>query len=612
MKLLKENEVKSPYDLREFLWYIIPGATFLLLIFLFEYWFAIKIRGTENFTYTDSTTVKEKILQDSISSLVRFNNQLNFNNAIGITSQKNPFDSNIYAKPSYPLTTEVLNDIARKDQRDLDSIQTLKDLQTYLWNDLHTPIFSALTITHVPIFKTKVGEKLLSENWIVAAIYLLLLLTICYIVGHVMYILGTYIFERGLVSKAYLFPSLKLLKLFDRTHPDTEPNPYEKYANQGFYKGLYSWLPTVIAFLYLLFLFKGHEEVNKIWYKWVVIGTFIFFVVLPIRLKIILYHLINWDRNRKKQSRPKASGYFYWFFVGVSIWGILSIFNPEADPMVRFWHVLIMIGILVFAVENALKETMEKNERMARYFAKELEEAEEFRDIPESVLKQAKFNFSTKHDVKKVIIEYLFTKWYNRIGDLLDKFSLIYFHTQEAFDKDFIEQIEIAFTKVYKLDYKKFPSHNYWLAKFYVMENSIYLNQQINFWENTHRFAKSLSAACLMAFLYCCASFWIQYKSLELTLIDTFEKVAKLHNNFYPTKYSLWNAHSHEILILALIPIAYLLLLSLLTRYYQYVYDNRYHRMILRSFVSIVASKNFNHEHSKENPSTYNSFNIFN
>ena len=192
----------------------------------------------------------------------------------------------------------------------------------------------------------------------------------------------------------------------------------------------------------------------------------------------------------------------------------------------------------------------------------------------------------SEFEKEKLVYEYLFIRWYNFFGNEIDKFSDNYFHTQKKFDQDFIMKYASSFRQINKTEYSVLTTHNYWLSKFFVMENSVHLNQQMNFWENNTRFTKSLSASFFLAFLYCSISFLSYY----FELIDTI------------VRNQLWQVYHPFLVVWFLIPIAYFIITVCLLRYYLYLYDNRLNRMIIRSFVSLVAAKEYDKELVKKEP----------
>ena len=103
-----------------------------------------------------------------------------------------------------------------------------------------------------------------------------------------------------------------------------------------------------------------------------------------------------------------------------------------------------------------------------------------------------------------------------------------------------------------------------------------------------------------MAFVYCSLSFMIQYSTINQIVSGI------------PEKYNYSNLigkYNIAVSILFLIPIIYYIIKILTVRYYIYVYDNRFNRMVLRSFVSIAVLAETNKNSSvnfvdKINPQT--------
>ncbi|HAX47719.1 MAG TPA: hypothetical protein DCX92_01910, partial [Bacteroidetes bacterium] len=259
MRILKEDEIKSPYDLREMLWYIIPGATLLLLIFFFEFWFATQIRGV----HPNSIYEKDKL--DSIQTLF-------------ISSDS---------------TQKIIL------ARERDSLSIRHQMYENLFDSLHTPIFSALSITHTPLFENVKGEKTLIDNWVLAALYFLLLLTISYIIGHLTYIFGTFIYERGLISKGFSYPYLKLLGLEEGAQKDnpSQRSMEEIIASQSFYRGMYFWSAFIFIFSYILFLYwVKYWGISYLeYYRYLILLITLLLIFFPIRLKFILSKITDFS-----------------------------------------------------------------------------------------------------------------------------------------------------------------------------------------------------------------------------------------------------------------------------------------------------------------------------
>lgn len=558
MKLLKENEVESPYDLREMLWYIIPGATLLLLIFLFEYWFAVQIRGVEGYNQNETWKRSESSIDTVIASGI-LSTRAEGHNAID-TLKNTPVDT-------VRSSNEVL----------VDTLKKKLSMRKKLLEDLHTPIFTALAFTHT-------GEKMFGGNWILSALYILLLLTVCYLLGHVSYIIGTFIYERGLVSKGYSYPYIKLLELSKNERKEINiKNKIENQASQGFYKGIYFWIAVLWISMFVSFTLWGYD--SYIPYKIILLSLTILLIVIPLRFKFILAEVTKWTKIEPKTAQektPKMGGYLYWTLISLLIISLMYGYRSENKINLSFSGLLTFIScncefiiwtvaIALILIELIFRRGFVQSKCVGDWMVKKLKQDNENKDMI--------FNVANEFEREKIFYEVLFIKLYNRLGNEIDRFSSNYFHIQRGFDRKFIDNYSYTFKKVYKNDYMDLNSHNFWFAKFFVMENSIYLNRQINFWENNYRFTKSLSASGFMAFIYCSISFMMQYLNIrEFCSPTTFE----------------WSEHYYAVVILFVIPIIYFIITMLTVQYYIYIYDNRFTRMVLRSFVSIVLSKEFN------------------
>lgn len=157
METLEEGKLKSPYSGFETFWYIIPGMTFLLGIFLFEYWC------------------------------------------------HSPMD----------------------------------------WHGYHTPLYNALFST---------ASERFNQNWVLSAIYVLLLISIAYVIGHILSSIGAFVIERILVAKGYAYPYENLLKI------KKDSSQIVKKHTASFYRGLFFWTN-----LYLLTRYTATFYPNNWW-----------------------------------------------------------------------------------------------------------------------------------------------------------------------------------------------------------------------------------------------------------------------------------------------------------------------------------------------------------
>lgn len=614
---LKKNEIKSPYDLREFIWYIIPGATVLLSIFLFEYWFAVQIRNVEGYNKNDSFQ-SDTVRSDTSHLKIKISK----------------------IKPTNDSLVNLQDSLKHALLRLSDSIKVDNKLNKELLTKLHTPIFTTFAITNTPFFISKQANKL-AENWIFSAIYLLLLLTLCYITGHITYIVGTFIFERGLIAKGYSYPYLKLLDLTD-DDPNNEKSPVEIKASQGYYQGLFFWLTIIFVTMFLLFIFWGYdwssqlenanlttltvnlqnissstnstnaELPNSYYFKIIFASLIIVLIVIPTRLKLRLFNITQYQKYKLTKT-PKRGGYFYWPVITIIIITFLYIFKIKPNEVISFTglpalifkiftfqqDVLIysFIVVQVIALEILIRLVVQFQFlgrfvvagvilEWLRAHLREIHKSEDYIDPYENYIIQSRF------DAERIAYEYFFIRLYNFIGKGFDTAANYYFRTQSRFDTKFINKYRNSFVEVFKENYRDFKRNNYWFSKFFVMENSKYLSLQLNFWENNYRFAKNLSASFLIAFIYSAISIMVQYREIRYLLREKFWNIAQ--QAAYETGINAkWVSYHYQIEILILIPLAFFIVAVLVLRYYFYVYDNRYSRMVLRSFVSITSSNEY-------------------
>lgn len=575
MRFLKRNEISSPYDLKETLWYIIPGATLMLLIILFEYWFVVQIKGVVGYNNLDR-----------VESIYVYNN-------IDTISLK---DSILRHSNDYYYLSIDTNQSNAIISAKLDSITFIRDsiffqqdslaralINKEFVNNIHTPIFTALSFT---LLKER---DFLKDNWVIAAMFLLILLSICYVLGHISYMIGSFLFERILVSKGYSYPYLKLLKLKEH---ETK-NSIEIEASQGFYRGLIFWITTIYLLIFLFSYLKEYSEFIRDYRIYAIFFLILLFVIIPFRLKVVLRNITKWDHINKEETRkkirlhttirPKIGGLKSFLFCSLTVFIISLFWNPL---LCLFFGIIFSMILLEFIIRIRVMRD-EKTPCSINYLKKNFEiDPDELSTAIEISSGNSKSDQAPYYQIK-IIIEAIFICWYNFLGNEVDKFCNNYFRTQTNFDSPFILEHKKSFKKVFKCYPNKLTRHNYWFSKYFVMENSLYLNQQINFWENVSRFTKCLSASLLMAYIYCSISFMSQYPEVYKVLVG----------DSYSIQVS--ETYQYSILILFLIPLIYFVITGLAIRYYIYVYDNRYTRLILRGFVTLVSSCEY-HENLKE------------
>jgi len=139
---------------------------------------------------------------------------------------------------------------------------------------------------------------------------------------------------------------------------------------------------------------------------------------------------------------------------------------------------------------------------------------------------------------------------------------LLHKRTGFRFDSKFIEHYGRLYKDLFGLDYRKADTNNYWLCSFYVAQRAPFLfRQQLN-WLHLYSFARNLSIALYLDFLYCCA-------------------VLTYNDPFLPSA-SCCDAAAT---LLRSLPLLYFFVsLMLLLRYY-YLYSCYYTRHLLRAFV---------------------------
>ena len=161
-----------------------------------------------------------------------------------------------------------------------------------------------------------------------------------------------------------------------------------------------------------------------------------------------------------------------------------------------------------------------------------------------------------KRDYFKKYFEFVYAGLYN----IFSKAIANYINTQSTFSESFNEKYKEAFKKIFDLDPKNEGSNNYWLSKCYISSKAPVLDSLLVNWLHLYSYARNLSTAFYLSFLYGITSILILNR----------------------------NADFNDIVILWLPIFCFIVSIIMLTRYY-YLYFSYYSKFLFRSFVSIYT-----------------------
>lgn len=114
--------------------------------------------------------------------------------------------------------------------------------------DLHLPLLTVIN---------EAGNLIIDKkNWVVSAIFLIVLVIIVYAVGHIISAISTFLLDRVLISKGYGYPYESFLKI--------EKSEDEKLYRRNFYKGLFFWVNLYLLLYY--YFYKGVGAIYNIFY----------------------------------------------------------------------------------------------------------------------------------------------------------------------------------------------------------------------------------------------------------------------------------------------------------------------------------------------------------
>lgn len=146
--------------------------------------------------------------------------------------------------------------------------------------DLHVPMYTAFT--------TFAG-KLSNADWVLSALFLIVVLGIAYVVGHVVASLSALLMDRFYLAKAHGYPYEWLLDLKDDDG---------KSDSRSFYRGLFLWVNVVVVAAYLMVAHLGLPFVDlPVWAQWVTLGAIVAFIIFSSIVKWLVSTHRARDRN---------------------------------------------------------------------------------------------------------------------------------------------------------------------------------------------------------------------------------------------------------------------------------------------------------------------------
>lgn len=182
-----------------------------------------------------------------------------------------------------------------------------------------------------------------------------------------------------------------------------------------------------------------------------------------------------------------------------------------------------------------------------------------------------------------VFIMYIFIRWiwwkkkskwaYNCLticfSFLYEKFTKLlseYLGTREAFTNEFILLYKKYYKATFNISAENKDTNNYWLPNFYVCLKSPEFKAKLDDWRKLYSYARNLSTAFYIAFLYCFIQIFIQ--STIYMRVD-----------------------KYELFVIFLIPLFFFICSFIMLYRYYYLYINYYSKSIYRMFI-IIKSQN--------------------
>jgi hypothetical protein len=138
-----------------------------------------------------------------------------------------------------------------------------------------------------------------------------------------------------------------------------------------------------------------------------------------------------------------------------------------------------------------------------------------------------------------------------------------YVRLRDPLEARILEQYTDAFAGIFDMSPGEAGSNNYWMSRFFTGHANSRIDIEINRWRWTYKFARNISMAFYISFLYCLMSSQLQSKMIP-------------EDKGYA---------------LAVMTGAFLFMWLLALVQYIYLYDNRYSQMVIRAFVFLSKSR---------------------
>ena len=248
--------------------------------------------------------------------------------------------------------------------------------------------------------------------------------------------------------------------------------------------------------------------------------------------------LLNIPSKTPPYSRSFYRGLFFWLNAYLLCSYYICITNCTLDYLIKItrgilWF-LTLVSIVKIAVSSIIVNPKSPLFKVFKCFSKS--------KFGPFVVRPTKF-FITK----------IFPVFYDLTASMLSR----YINTRRSFNEEFITRYKYHFKSNFSLEPENSESNNYWLSYCFVADKSPVLSRLIVNWLHLYSYARNLSMALYVAFIYCFISLLIQKSHFEIT-----------------TLYALkW------------LPLGlFLLFIVMLIRYY-YLYVCYYSKFVFRSFV---------------------------
>ncbi len=149
--------------------------------------------------------------------------------------------------------------------------------------------------------------------------------------------------------------------------------------------------------------------------------------------------------------------------------------------------------------------------------------------------------------------------------DLLARFLARYLNTRTPFEETFIKLYKVHFKNTFQVEADASSTNNHWFPYMHVRSSSAIFGQLVDNWLRLYSFARNLSAAFYIAFIYVLISLWSQKDILTI-------------GNEYHAKVALW------------LPLLYWSVAIIMLLRYYYLYARYYTKFIFRSFVYLCVT----------------------